>query len=177
LRGFVPSALHAPVHGLRIIPRSRVMKPTSTSKMCIPLGSGQRIDLTRRPRFAFSFVVVALVFAAGCGEWGQRRTMEVSASAYNSVPEQTDSDPTTAAWGDELEPGMRAIAVSRDLFEEGLTRGVEVEIDELDGTWVVLDVMNARWERSIDIYMGEDVESAREWGRQDVTIRWRDDGA
>ena len=37
--------------------------------------------------------------------------------------------------------------------------------------------MNARWDRSIDIYMGEDIESAREWGRQDVTIRWRDDGA
>lgn len=153
------------------------MKPISNSKTCIPLESARHVDSNPRSRRAFASVVAALLLVAGCGEWGQKRTMEVSASAYNSVVEQTNLDPTTAAWGDELEPGMRAIAVSRDLLEEGLTRGVEVEIDALDGTWVVLDVMNSRWERSIDIYMGEDIERAREWGRQDVTIHWRDEGA
>jgi len=96
----------------------------------------------------------------------------VQATAYNSVRGQTDSTPDVGAWGDKLRPGMRAIAVSRDLLELGLTRGARVKIDGLPGEYRVLDKMAKRWRRKIDIYMGEDVRAARQWGVRKVQIRW-----
>ena len=96
----------------------------------------------------------------------------VSASAYNSLPEQTQGDPNVAAWGDVLVPGTRAIAVSRDLLELGLVRGVRVRIEGLPGEYVVLDKMAKRWTRKIDIYMGVDRKAALTWGVREVAIRW-----
>lgn len=111
---------------------------------------------------------------AGEGEW---RSLQVTASAYNATPEQTHPDhPTLTAWGDTLEPGMKAIAVSRDLIGLGLTHGTEVRIEGLPGVYVVRDKMHPRWREKIDIYM-EDAAAAREWGRRTVTIRWRVDAA
>lgn len=101
------------------------------------------------------------------------RTLQVTASAYNSLPEQTAGDPSRGAWGDVLEPGMRAIAVSRDLLELGLVRGVQVRIEGLPGEYAVLDKMARRWRRRIDIYMGKDLEAARAWGVREVRIHWR----
>lgn len=34
--------------------------------------------------------------------------------------------------------------------------------------------MNKRWTKKIDIYMGNDVESAKQWGVREVTIIWRE---
>jgi 3D (Asp-Asp-Asp) domain-containing protein len=121
-----------------------------------------------RLRLTLMLLVAACAAAPGPSE----RRLVVTASAYNSTPSQTDGDPATAAWGDRLEPGMRTIAVSRDLLGLGLRRGVRVRIDELPGEWIVLDKMASRWQRKIDIYMGEDVAAARLWGRRQVTIRW-----
>lgn len=100
------------------------------------------------------------------------KSLVVHATAYNSVPDQTAGHPNVGAWGDELEPGMRAIAVSRDLIALGLRRGTEVEIEGLPGTWQVLDKMGKRWRRRIDVYMGEDVRAARRWGVRKVRIHW-----
>jgi 3D (Asp-Asp-Asp) domain-containing protein len=121
-----------------------------------------------RLRLTLMLLVAACAATPGPSE----RRLVVTASAYNSTPLQTDGDPATAAWGDRLEPGMRTIAVSRDLLGLGLRRGVRVRIDELPGEWIVLDKMASRWQRKIDIYMGEDVAAARLWGRRQVTIRW-----
>lgn len=96
----------------------------------------------------------------------------VTATAYNSLASQADHTPTIAAWGDKLEPGMKAIAVSRDLLAQGLTRGMRVKIEGLEGEYVVLDRMPSRWSKRIDIYMGEDVRAARNWGVREVQIRW-----
>jgi 3D (Asp-Asp-Asp) domain-containing protein len=98
--------------------------------------------------------------------------MEVKASAYNSVKTQTANDPTITAWGDTLKPGMKAIAISRDLLDSGLYHKMEIMIDGLEGKYIVLDKMDGRWTKKIDIYMGKDVSKAREWGNQNVTIRW-----
>ena len=116
------------------------------------------------------FIILILLFAS-CSE---TKTLEVTATAYNSVESQTKKgDPTTAAWGDKLKPGMKAIAVSRDLLkEEGIEHGAEVKIKGLPGTYKVLDKMNKRWKKKIDIYMGTDVALAREWGKQRVEITW-----
>lgn len=100
------------------------------------------------------------------------RRLEVTASAYNSLAGQTDSTPSIAAWGDRLKPGMKAIAVSRDLLDMGLTRNSEVTIKGLTGKYLVLDKMNKRWSRKIDIYMGHDRTKALEWGRRKVEISW-----
>lgn len=109
----------------------------------------------------------------GCTESAVgEKQMTVKASAYNSVVAQTNADPTLAAWGDRLKPGMKAVAVSRDLIRQGLTHNTLIEIEGLPGKYRVLDKMNKRWTRKIDIYMGKDVEAAREWGVREVTIRW-----
>ncbi|MGH8454596.1 MAG: 3D domain-containing protein, partial [Nevskiales bacterium] len=98
------------------------------------------------------------------------RALVVTATAYNSVPEQTDDDPDVAAWGDRLRPGVKSIAVSRDLLGKGLKRHARVRIHGLPGEYLVLDKMNERWENRIDIYMGEDTKAARYFGKRKVRI-------
>lgn len=119
----------------------------------------------------FALLLYNAACASTSGPPGEKR-LEVRASAYNSLPGQTSGEPNIAAWGDRLEPGMRSIAVSRDLLEVGLGHGSVVRIDGLPGEYRVLDKMAARWRRKIDIYMGVDVRAAREWGVRTVTIRW-----
>lgn len=98
----------------------------------------------------------------------------VRASAYNAHTSQTDAHPRLAAWGDVLSDEMRVIAVSRDLLKQGLIRGTRVRIEGLAGEYLVLDKMARRWRNKIDIFMGDDVEAAREWGVREVRIQWRD---
>lgn len=119
-------------------------------------------------------IFLFFLLMASCTE---TKTMEVTATAYNSVESQTKKgDPTTAAWGDKLKPGMKAIAVSRDLLqEEGIEHGAFVRIKGLPGKFKVLDKMNKRWKKKIDIYMGENTAQAKEWGRQKVEISWEVD--
>jgi 3D (Asp-Asp-Asp) domain-containing protein len=67
---------------------------------------------------------------------------------------------------------MNAIAVSADLVSIGLTRGTKVRIEGLRNEYVVLDRMPAKWKKRIDIYMGNDINAARSWGRREVKIYW-----
>ncbi|MFA0057985.1 3D domain-containing protein [Vibrio echinoideorum] len=110
-----------------------------------------------------------LTVLCGCSD---EQSLKVTASAYTSSVGETDSTPNLAAWGDTLKPGMKSIAVSRDLLKMGLTHNKEVRIEGLDGTFKVLDKMNKRWIKKIDIYMGNDVKKAREWGKKEVVIYW-----
>ena len=121
--------------------------------------------------FRIPLLLVTLL-ALGGPAWAAERALEVTASAYNSLPGQTEGDPTLAAWGDRLTPGMRAIAVSHDLIALGLGRGARLRIDGLPGEYVVLDKMASRWRRKIDLYMGVDREAAIAWGIRKVRIRW-----
>jgi len=101
------------------------------------------------------------------------RRLTVTATAYTSHVNQTDSTPNIAAWGDRLKPGMKAIAVSRDLLKVyGLKHKQKVRIKGLKGEYVVLDKMNKRWRKKIDIYMGMDKRKAFRWGRRKVEILW-----
>ena len=102
-----------------------------------------------------------------------KHSQTVSVSAYNSLASQTKKgDPALAAWGDALKPGMKVIAVSRDLLKKGLTHNKEVKIEGLKGTYKVIDKMNKRWKNKIDVYMGVDVKAARKWGKQTRKIYW-----
>ena len=100
-------------------------------------------------------------------------TMDVISTAYNSVSSQTTTKhPALTAWGDTLKPGIKAIAVSRDLIKIGLTHHVKVKIKGLEGDYLVMDKMNKRWTKKIDIYMGLDIAAAKKWGKRKVTISW-----
>ncbi len=102
-----------------------------------------------------------------------KHSQTVSVSAYNSLASQTKKgNPALAAWGDVLKPGMKVIAVSRDLLKKGLTHNKEVKIEGLKGTYKVVDKMNKRWKNKIDVYMGVDVKAARKWGKQTRKIYW-----
>ena len=99
--------------------------------------------------------------------------LTVTASAYNSVAWQTDSiSPAVAAWGDTLKPGMKCIAVSRDLLNLGLQHNTMVKILDWPDTFLVKDKMNRKWKNRIDLYMGKDVKAAREWGKREVQIQY-----
>lgn len=101
------------------------------------------------------------------------KTIQVKASAYNSIEAQTKKGNVgLAAWGDMLKPGMKAIAVSRDLIKKGLTHNTKVKIEGLDGIYVVKDKMHSRWRNKIDIYMGVDVKKARKWGIKKLNISY-----
>jgi len=101
------------------------------------------------------------------------KRLRVTATAYTSHVGQTDSTPNIAAWGDRLYPGMKSIAVSRDLLKVyGLKHKQKVRIKGLKGEYVVLDKMNKRWRKKIDIYMGKNKRNAFKWGRRKVEIFW-----
>ena len=99
--------------------------------------------------------------------------MTVTATAYNSVPEQTSHEhPEITAWGDSITPGVKWIAVSRDLLKKGLSYNTLVKIDTFKGVYLVKDKMHPRWRNRIDIYMDTNVRKAREWGRRKVNIKY-----
>jgi LysM repeat protein len=102
-----------------------------------------------------------------------RKSMRVTATAYTSHVEQTDSTPFLAAWNNRLIPGMKIIAVSRDMLSTyGMRNGTKVRIAGLPGIYRVRDKMNKRYRKRIDIYMGLDRQRALKWGRRSVNIYW-----
>ncbi|GAB6262812.1 3D domain-containing protein [Photobacterium sp. CCB-ST2H9] len=119
---------------------------------------------------AFLLLIMSLGWCFHASAMPSGSKISVTATAYNSLSSQTDGNPSIAAWGDRLKPGMKAIAVSRDLLRMGLKHGSKVKISGLPGEYVVLDKMHRRWSKKIDIYMGRDVRAAKNWGRRKVTI-------
>ena len=102
-----------------------------------------------------------------------KRKLRVTATAYSSHKNQTDSTPFLAAWNNRLRPGMKIIAVSRDLLTRyGMRNGTRVRIGGLKGYYTVRDKMNKRYRKRIDIYMGVDRRRALRWGRRSVMIYW-----
>ncbi|MBD3790215.1 MAG: LysM peptidoglycan-binding domain-containing protein [Campylobacterales bacterium] len=99
--------------------------------------------------------------------------LRVTATAYTSHASQTDKSPFIAAWGNRISPGMKIIAVSRDLlYRYGLSYGSQVKIGGLPGLYKVADKMNPRFRQRIDIYMGIDRGRALRWGRRSVVLHW-----
>ncbi len=104
--------------------------------------------------------------------FGKHR-LRVTATAYTSHGSQTDRTPFLAAWNNHIRPGMKIIAVSRDLlYRYGLRNGSRVRIAGLPGTYRVRDKMNKRFKKRIDIYMGLNRRRALRWGRRSVILYW-----
>jgi|SRR5690606_11786105 len=96
----------------------------------------------------------------------------VKASAYNSTKAQTVGNPSIGAWGDKLKPGIKAIAISRDLIKLGITRNTPFKIEGFSGYYLVKDKMHARHRNKIDLYMGKDIQKAREFGIQNLKVQY-----
>jgi len=75
----------------------------------------------------------------------------VTVTAYNAEASQTDSDPDITASMRRVRPGT--IAVSRDLFDKGWVFGRKVRIEGL-GIFEINDLMAARHDKSIDVFIG-----------------------
>lgn len=95
------------------------------------------------------------------------KVMDVTVTAYNSVPGQTDSTPCIGAQNTDickyLEMGSNTCAANF------VPLGTEIYVEGL-GTCVVRDRMNARYTYRIDWYMGMDVASARSFGVNTKTV-------
>lgn len=92
-------------------------------------------------------------------------TFQVSASVYFPEPHQTDSSPFITADGSRINrknpKQHRWIAVSRDLHTRwggDLAYGDSLWVtgisDDLDGLYIVRDVMNRRFKKQVDILVG-----------------------
>ncbi|MCB0456258.1 MAG: 3D domain-containing protein [Flavobacteriaceae bacterium] len=117
------------------------------------------------------FKLIALTLFS-CKEKEEWCELDVVATAYNSTKWQTDGNPYHTAWGDTLKASVKSIAVSKDLIKLGLTRNTKVKIEDLEGIYIVNDKMHAKWKNRIDIYFGDDIKAAREWGRKKVKIQY-----
>ena len=86
----------------------------------------------------------------------------VVCTVYNAVPEQTNSDPEHTAFMFRLDLSNpykhRIIAVSRDLLIK-YPEGTKVCISgtNYDGVYTVMDKMNKRYTKRIDILINEDM--------------------
>lgn len=104
-----------------------------------------------------------------------RGQIMVTATIYNAVPEQTDSDPLITASLKEIDPNnpQRWIAVSRDLEELGITLGSVVCIDnagDMNGEWAVEDRMNKRWTRRIDFLVHDSIRLGK-WTNVKIRLK------
>lgn len=92
------------------------------------------------------------------------RVLTVSMTAYNSLPEQTDSNPFETAMGTTTRHGIVAANF--------VPLGTYIKIPELygDEIFIVEDRMNARYTNRVDIWM-EHYADARQFGvKHNVTI-------
>jgi len=137
----------------------------------------------RIPARAFALAALALAIVAACARPAREaprperaappaRSAVVTATAYTSRPNETQGDPFVTASGTQLRPGMRALAVSQDLFEGGLGFGTRVRIEGQEGEWTVLDRLPDGRRRAIDLYFGLDEAAAKRFGRRQVRIAW-----
>lgn len=123
------------------------------------------------------YYFISLIFVLSCKKNKEElyvwKNLEVTATAYNSVPSQTQGNPFITAWGDTLTPETKSIAVSRNLISLGLKHDTPIKIEGFDSIYFVKDKMNKRWTNRIDIYMGTNVKKAKNWGRKKLTIQYR----
>lgn len=90
-------------------------------------------------------------------------TVYMNASAYNSVPGQTDASPFKTAIGSLTRDGV----IASNYFPIG----TKIRIPDHFGDQVfrVEDRMNPRYNKTLDIWM-EDISEAKKWGRRYIKV-------
>ena len=119
---------------------------------------------------SMALIILCLCYAMQIA--AEPRAMEVTVTAYNSTKAQTDADPHIGACNKRITSNSNAIAVSRDLFRMGLDCGTEVALEGFEKNFVVMDKMNKRFSKRIDIHMGKKIKQARNWGVKKLMIWW-----
>lgn len=121
-------------------------------------------------------VYIIFILAGSCrSDFDKNYTwhrIQVTATAYNSLTNQTNSNPQITAFGDRLKPGLKYIAVSRDLLKKGLKHNTPIKIEGFEDIYFVKDKMHSRKRNHIDIYMGVDTKAAKIWGRKIISIKY-----
>ena len=122
--------------------------------------------------FPFIFFLASDVLAENKPDFDA--CMEVKASAYTSHPDQTDETPFLAAWNNRLDPygGKKVLAISPDLLKYGIGNGSTLYLKGY-GKFRVVDKMNKKWRRKVDIYHGLDLEGAKKFGIKKIKICWK----
>lgn len=96
----------------------------------------------------------------------------VTATVYNAVPEQTNSEPLITASGFVIDKDSfpNIIAVSRDL-ERKFPMGSKVRISGTshDGIYRVEDRMHKRWRKKIDILVPDSIKTGK-WKKVSVVL-------
>jgi hypothetical protein len=116
-----------------------------------------------------SAALLALLLAA-CRPHGETASVDVGAFAIEL--RAPDAGPWRGSWGDELVPGMKALAVSPDLVERGLVRGTRVRIEGLPPSFQVRHRLPEGTHERVEIFMGTDAESAHRWHERRARIWW-----
>lgn len=92
---------------------------------------------------------------------------EFTIFAYNSVPEQTDGSPCISA--DNKDICERYARGEKMVATNDFTLGTELFLGDL-GRFIVVDRMNERYSKTIDIFMGYDIAKAKEFGKKKMTV-------
>ncbi len=97
-----------------------------------------------------------------------RYKLKVWVTAYNSHPSQTDSTPCLTASG--LDVCQRSLEGAEDIVATNLMYlpfGTKIRMPELfgDKVFIVHDRMNARYSRTVDVWMAE-YAMAKQFGKQ-----------
>ena len=89
----------------------------------------------------------------------------VTATVYNAVPEQTNSDPSHTASMFKIDMSdhgkHRIVAVSRDLESLGFTLGKRILVTqacEMNGIWYIEDRMNKKYKKKIDFLVNDSIK-------------------
>jgi len=94
----------------------------------------------------------------------------VTVTAYNSEPGQTDSSPCQGAHGRVCGRDWGVVAISRDLERHFPPHSKLCLSGGIDGCFTVLDRMNPRWHRKVDIYVGKSRKEAYRVGHRTAVI-------
>lgn len=112
--------------------------------------------------------------------WDPGPLLDVTITAYNSDPAQTDSTPFITATNTQTRPGV--LAVSRDLLAGPVPYGSKVQVLEVDSGvvgcsgWVpdllldVEDTMHPRKTNQMDLWL-EEHHDALLWGRCPAVVQ------
>jgi hypothetical protein len=126
---------------------------------------------SRPIKTASRFAAVCLCLAlAACSSRGEVDTLTVA--AFSIALRGPGEDPVRGKWGDELKPGIKAVAVSPDLVARGLSQGTRVRIEGLPSAYRVRDQLPDGTRERIEIFMGTDAASVARFGEQRMRVWW-----
>lgn len=92
---------------------------------------------------------------------------EFTIYAYNSVPEQTDASPCISA--DNKNICERFANGEKLCASNDFPLGTIITIGDL-GEFKVVDRMRSDYRRTIDIFMGDDIAKAKQFGKKTMTV-------